>query len=113
MNNSGVCPGCRKALTHVRIEEVRFCIGNDPDGKGLSFICPECRVVISVSFDPSQWSKPLRIERAQRAPGKPAKGKEKRPAHPSLPLGPGVPFTYTYSQLSSRGAIMDARGLCC
>ena len=53
MNNAGKCPKCDKSLSYVKAE--RIAVG--PSSKqiqwhGVSFICPSCSSILSVSIDP-------------------------------------------------------------
>lgn len=50
--NSGKCPTCEAPVTSVAIEEVDVTVSSLAHGRGLSYLCPCCRTVLSVSFDP-------------------------------------------------------------
>lgn len=52
MINTGKCPKCEKTITYVTIEDVEVRVGFAPAWRGLSYICPHCKTVLSVAIDP-------------------------------------------------------------
>lgn len=51
MPANGLCPKCEAVLTHVNLKEITV---NATGRKwvGVSYQCPHCNVVLSVSIDP-------------------------------------------------------------
>lgn len=52
MINTGKCPGCSKTLTSVKIEGMDIKQGFQSAFNGVSYLCPSCKVVLSVGLDP-------------------------------------------------------------
>jgi len=50
MMNTGKCPKCDKPITDVIIEPVKA-RARDAQFNGISYVCPSCRAVLSVSID--------------------------------------------------------------
>jgi hypothetical protein len=52
MTNQGKYPKCEKFVERVIIETIS--VEKDPQNKwkGVSFLCPKCKTVLSVSIDP-------------------------------------------------------------
>jgi hypothetical protein len=50
MLHSGTCPKCGKIISHAKIEAIDLSIGRTRY-KGISYLCPSCRAVLSVSLD--------------------------------------------------------------
>jgi hypothetical protein len=53
MINAGICPKCDKPLSYVKAE--RIAVGpssSQIEWHGVSFICPSCSSILSVSIDP-------------------------------------------------------------
>lgn len=48
---AGKCPSCQKAVTRVTIEKISAATAT-MSWKGVSYICPLCRTIISVQIDP-------------------------------------------------------------
>jgi len=51
---SGKCAKCDKVMLHVIVEHIiiKTTNYNGPEFHGASFLCPNCKAVISVSYDP-------------------------------------------------------------
>ena len=50
---AGNCPGCEKKIDHANLESIT--IGDKLSGplhRGISMICPSCKTVLGVAFDP-------------------------------------------------------------
>jgi len=52
MPNTGKCPKCGKVLQHVDIEAMEVHKDAKRAFHGASFICPDCRTILSVGLDP-------------------------------------------------------------
>jgi len=52
MIKSGKCPKCEKVMPHISLETIDIHVGFKNEWKGVSYSCPLCRTVISVSIDP-------------------------------------------------------------
>ena len=54
MLNNGKCPKCDKVISSVRHEHIKvgMPLMNEPEWHGISYICPSCSTVLSVSIDP-------------------------------------------------------------
>jgi hypothetical protein len=52
MINTGICPKCETTVRNVVIEDVDVHVGFTPSWKGISYLCPSCRAVLSVAIDP-------------------------------------------------------------
>lgn len=48
----GNCPKCEKMLTSVTIEDVDVVVGMQSKWRGISYLCPYCRTILSVGIDP-------------------------------------------------------------
>jgi hypothetical protein len=48
----GKCPKCDSAVTTVELEKVTLQAGLNI-WNGISYVCPSCRYVLSVGFDPA------------------------------------------------------------
>jgi RNase P subunit RPR2 len=47
----GKCPHCKKPISKPRLEAVEIA-NNGVNWKGVSYFCPSCNSVLSVSIDP-------------------------------------------------------------
>lgn len=52
MINTGKCPGCGNTVTSVNVEDVDVAVGLQPQWRGVSYVCPHCRIVLGVEIDP-------------------------------------------------------------
>lgn len=52
MINAGKCPKCEATITYVRIEGVDVKDSGRSAWKGITYCCPSCSTVLSVSIDP-------------------------------------------------------------
>ena len=50
--NRGTCPKCGKIIEHTGLENVLLGKPNEPQYKGVSYLCPSCNTVLSVEMDP-------------------------------------------------------------
>ena len=50
MFHTGLCPKCEKPVTHAKLEMIELKAGTR-SYNGISYLCPECRSVLSVSLD--------------------------------------------------------------
>jgi hypothetical protein len=50
MLHSGKCPKCDKVVSYAKLESIDLKIGG-AGYKGISYVCPSCRAVLSVSLD--------------------------------------------------------------
>lgn len=52
---TGKCPHCKKTLHHVELETppIHQGFGGQVKWKGVSYICPFCKMILSVSIDPT------------------------------------------------------------
>ena len=48
----GNCPKCEKALNSVTIEDVNFVVDFETKWRGISYLCPYCKTILSVGIDP-------------------------------------------------------------
>jgi len=48
----GKCPHCEATVSKPKVEAVTITQGDGVTGKGVSYLCPGCNVVLSVSVDP-------------------------------------------------------------
>jgi hypothetical protein len=48
----GKCPKCENLVTHVTMEHVEARVLGGTTRHGVSYLCPSCRTVLSVSIDP-------------------------------------------------------------
>jgi hypothetical protein len=51
MSHSGKCPYCNKVVARAVMETITIG-GADAHSKGVSYLCPHCHVVLSLSMDP-------------------------------------------------------------
>jgi hypothetical protein len=52
MLHSGKCPHCEHIIGHAKAESIEIRVGTTDKYKGISYCCPSCRSVLSVSMDP-------------------------------------------------------------
>jgi len=52
MRNTGKCPKCKKTLTKTSIEDVVIYVRTQARWRGLSYLCQNCKAVLSVGIDP-------------------------------------------------------------
>lgn len=52
MLTTGKCPYCNEHLPHVEVEIIPIHETSQKKWKGASLVCPLCRKVLNVSFDP-------------------------------------------------------------
>jgi hypothetical protein len=52
MMNSGKCPKCEKELTYVLTEKMPIHALMDKKWRGISYVCPFCKLILGVSIDP-------------------------------------------------------------
>jgi|HubBroStandDraft_2_1064218.scaffolds.fasta_scaffold669531_1 hypothetical protein len=50
MFHTGLCPKCEKPVTRAKLEMIDLISGTHTY-KGISYLCPDCRSVLSVSLD--------------------------------------------------------------
>jgi phage FluMu protein Com len=50
--NTGKCPKCEKLLTHVDAEAIEIHQNLKSASRGVSYLCPHCRTILSVQIDP-------------------------------------------------------------
>ena len=48
----GNCPKCEKSLSSVTIEDVNVVVGLQTKWRGISYLCPYCKTILSVGIDP-------------------------------------------------------------
>jgi hypothetical protein len=53
MLHSGKCPYCERIIGKARVENITIDggIGSDTEYKGVTYSCPSCRKVLTVSLD--------------------------------------------------------------
>jgi hypothetical protein len=51
MLHSGTCPHCEKTISTAEVETIDIQAGSQATYKGVSYLCPYCRCVLSVSMD--------------------------------------------------------------
>jgi hypothetical protein len=51
MLHSGKCPKCEETVGSARVETIEIRAGAHDAYKGVSYLCPHCRSVLSVSID--------------------------------------------------------------
>jgi phage FluMu protein Com len=51
MLHSGKCPHCAKVIASTSVETVDLKAGANVSYKGVSYLCPHCRSVLSVTMD--------------------------------------------------------------
>ena len=49
---SGECPKCETNVTNVRLEGVTLQNKSMDKFKGIKYLCPFCKTILGVSFDP-------------------------------------------------------------
>ena len=49
--HTGKCPQCQTVISRAIVETINIKGGADVSYKGVSYLCPQCRVVLSVSLD--------------------------------------------------------------
>lgn len=52
MLHSGKCPHCQRVLGYVKAEAIEIRASTKDKYKGISYSCPSCHSVLSVSMDP-------------------------------------------------------------
>ncbi|GAB2181476.1 hypothetical protein DLREEDagrD3_16990 [Denitratisoma sp. agr-D3] len=52
MISQGKCPKCEKIISSVTIEDVDVVVGMQSKWRGISYLCPYCKTVLSVGIDP-------------------------------------------------------------
>ena len=52
MISQGKCPKCEKTMTSVAIEDVDVVVGLQSKWRGITYLCPHCKTVLSVGIDP-------------------------------------------------------------
>lgn len=52
MPNKSKCPHCNAVITRLNIEEIELERANGGPWKGVSYACPVCRKILSVSANP-------------------------------------------------------------
>ena len=52
MNNSGKCPNCGHIVSKVDTEHLTIGVPPKRTWHGISYVCTECRAVLSVQIDP-------------------------------------------------------------
>jgi hypothetical protein len=52
--NLGKCPGCRLILDEVLLEAIKITqpFQGGPTYNGVSYVCPNCKVILGVGIDP-------------------------------------------------------------
>jgi hypothetical protein len=60
MANQGECPKCGKRVLHVRIENVVGTIGDESNGRCITYSCIHCNAVLGVQIDPRAKPRPRR-----------------------------------------------------
>jgi hypothetical protein len=50
--NTGKCPKCEKVLQHVDIEPIEIRKDAKRAFHGVTFLCPDCRTILSAELDP-------------------------------------------------------------
>ncbi len=58
MIQTGICPKCNELLEKVKIEVIKIEWARKSHD-GISYVCPKCAVILSVSVDPYKWSEKL------------------------------------------------------
>lgn len=53
MINSGICPKCEKRLTTITVEPIELVESISKRWKGASYLCPNCKTILSVEMDPT------------------------------------------------------------
>jgi phage FluMu protein Com len=49
--HTGKCPHCEKTIASAEVETISIKAGTQASYKGVSYLCPHCRAVLSVSMD--------------------------------------------------------------
>ncbi|HWE93406.1 MAG TPA: hypothetical protein VG269_05475 [Tepidisphaeraceae bacterium] len=49
---SAKCPKCEKLISHVNLEKMGIHVNNQTQWNGVSYSCPLCQTLLSVSMDP-------------------------------------------------------------
>jgi phage FluMu protein Com len=52
MISQGKCPKCEKTLATVSVENTGIVVGMQKKWRGISYFCPYCKTILSVSIDP-------------------------------------------------------------
>jgi phage terminase large subunit GpA-like protein len=48
---SGKCPHCEKTVASANVETIQINAGTQASYKGVTYLCPHCRRVLTVSMD--------------------------------------------------------------
>lgn len=49
---TGKCPACGTRPAHIKCERIKLEDSNGRGGKGMTYLCPSCSVILGVSPDP-------------------------------------------------------------
>lgn len=49
--HTGKCPHCQNTVASAEVETITINAGGQASYKGVSYLCPNCRAVLSVSMD--------------------------------------------------------------
>jgi phage FluMu protein Com len=52
MSHSGKCPHCNKTVARAVMENITIGGSETHSAKGVSYLCPHCHAVLSLSIDP-------------------------------------------------------------
>jgi hypothetical protein len=67
--HSGKCPHCETTISYAKGEPIDIKVGKSEAYKGVSYLCPSCRSVLSVSMDPLALNQNL-VNRLMKALGR-------------------------------------------
>jgi hypothetical protein len=59
--HTGKCPHCQKKIASAEVETIDINAGTQRSYKGVSYLCPHCRAVLSVSMDQLALNEDLKI----------------------------------------------------
>jgi hypothetical protein len=48
----GKCPSCKSVVSKVQTEYVDIGVAPSKTWKGISYLCPSCKAILSVAIDP-------------------------------------------------------------
>jgi len=62
MLNTGICPHCKKRITHVNVQDVDMKYDPMVQWNGYSYQCPSCKLVLGVQMNPHTLDDRLKDE---------------------------------------------------
>lgn len=60
--HTGNCPQCKRTISSADVETITINAGTQASYKGVSYLCPSCHVVLSVSMDQIALNESLKTQ---------------------------------------------------